>query len=151
MSVISQALSTGSVMSMYEADLSGLASKAAIEIDNVILGLGKKQDAIRRLAKRLSQSLDETIKGTECRSLMNPTAVSIMGRAINKGATTKIASVEQIIVEAKQIADTLCKFNSSSSKEQLEEIRTFCVALSMSAASHHVSIANVRPKHHFRK
>lgn len=142
---------TRNALPIFEFDLSNLASRAAIEIDNLILGQSKEQDSIKTLAKRLKESIHEPCRGSECKSLVNPTAVTIMGRAINKGSTTKISSVDEIIKQAQQITEALNKSTSSSDKQQLEAIRTFCVALSISAASHRVSTVDRRPKHPFRK
>jgi hypothetical protein len=151
MATLSETLLTRNAMPMFEADLSSLASKAAIEIDNLILGRGKKHESIKKLAKKLSESIQGTFRTTECKSLINPTAVTIMGRAINKGSIEKIDSVDEIIIQAQQIADTMNKSTGTHDKKQLEEIRTFCVALSISAASHRLSTADQRPKHPFRK
>lgn len=151
MATLSGAVASLNALPMFEFDLSSLASRAAIEIDNLILGQSKEQNSIKKLAKKLKESIHDSYSGAECRFLTNPTAVTIMGRAINKGAPNKISSVDEIIKQAQLITDILNKPMSSSDRPQLEEIRSFCIALSISAASHRVSAVDKRPKHPFRK
>lgn len=138
---------------VIDPDLPFLASKAAIELDNLILGRTSDLKSVNILAEKLRHSFEIDETNGERRSLLDPTTLTILGEAINKSETQPTVTKEKdLINKAWSIADELLQEkNLKDDSGRLEWARAFCVALSSLTAAYHRSIFDLRPPHPFRR
>lgn len=133
-------------------DLATMACRAAVELDNTILGRGQHFETLTRLAEQMS-FLVTRIKPNSSSSFTDPTAVVLMKRAVEDYAVgaTPPSTVDElaVIVNAiqKNLQDLLQK--QQPDKEHLKEMRSFCLSLSESASSYQQSIDELRQPHSY--
>ena len=63
-----------------DPDLPFLASEAAIDIDNMLAGVGVRSQAISDLAELLNTSIDLSPGGSFTRSQIDPGTLTVLGR-----------------------------------------------------------------------
>ena len=138
---------------VVDPDLPFLASRAAIELDNLLLGRSKTLISVIALATRLRNSFRLDANGGSPRSLVDPATLTVLGEAINRSTVhPPLTSVEDLIKKACAIADDLTKkTDPKDDRESLIWARAFCVALSHLASAYHKSIFDLRPPHPFRR
>ena len=120
-----------------ENDLSSLACRAAIDLDNLIIGRGTNLNGLRRLATAISTALSPSGHAADALPL-NPTAVVMMNRAIHDSnwSAEPLTSVEDLVKQAQQITDSLKHLAESVRPEENRadtnsvRLRIFCLSLS---------------------
>lgn len=148
--IASEARMTSSVLS---SDLCLVASQAAIELDNIILGKRKNLKAVRKLAGILKESLG--ISTTTHSVVAAPGTLTLVSNAMNKSDYTPQAkTVTDLMKEATTVVDNLEKTNASEGagdQTALPQLREFCAALSLCSASYLQGVYASRPSHPFRR
>ena len=133
-------------------DLASMACRAAIELDNTILGRGQHFETVTRLADQMSY-LVSRIKPTSSTSFTDPTAVVLMKRAVEDFAIGKVhpSTVDELAEIASTIQQSLRELlrEQQPNKEHLQKMRSFCLALSESASSYQQSIDELRQPHSY--
>ncbi|MBI5678298.1 MAG: hypothetical protein HZC52_07380 [Planctomycetes bacterium] len=135
---------------VLDPDLILLASEAAIDIDNLLLGKHPDLMIIRRLAEQLKNSFDVGATGGSSRSMMDPATLTILSEAVADATNKSLQKVEELLNEAAKIAKTLSSDNPIENREELCQARDFCVALSKAVMAYHKSIYDLSPSHPFR-
>ena len=153
MSTNAAKISKQASLHVIDPDLPFLASEAAIELVNLLLGRKSDLKSVSILAEKLRNSVEIDKTNGEIHSLMDPTTVIILAEAINKSqAQPTITKVEELIKKACSIADDLSNnTDPKDNRNRLEWARDFCVALSRLTAAYHKSIFDLRPPHPFRR
>ena len=119
-----------------DSDLPFLASQAAIELDNLLLGKNVDLKAVKRLAQQLEDSTAQGV-GTENRiSLMDPATVSVFSNAISTSGMQEVKTLGELAGKAWQIARELQGSQEDSEKQRLQQLGTFCTHLARSAIAH---------------
>jgi hypothetical protein len=133
-----------------DSNLSSLASTAAIEFDNLLLGKESDLQAATTLAERLRNSFEPNNGVGTPKSLMDPATLTILGEAaIKSNFQPNIVDVSDLISHALSIADNLT--DKEQDEDRLKWARTFCLALSKCAEAYRRSIYDLRPSHPFRR
>lgn len=116
------------------ADLPLLATRAAIELDNALLGRGASLNYVRLLAEQLDRSTEE--RGTVCHFTADLPTVDVIARALN-AANRPVRTIAEAAAEAWNIAKDLHSAGeggSENAENQLKRLRAFCVELARSAS-----------------
>lgn len=132
-------------------DLASLASNAAVELDLVIRGEKTEGLAVKELARQLS---DATALGTEQnqRRLQVDTATeTLLGRAFVDTGSDPSQVLTNLFSSIEKVANDLSGWEEMSEKDTLEQLLSFCLALSTSASAHRQMIFNMRPPHPNRR
>ena len=120
-------------LSALDPGLPFLASQAAIELDNLLLGRDVELKAVKQLAERLDQSTGQ-VAGTEShRSLTDPATITLFNRAVVASGKLDVRTVDELASEAGRIAHELQNSEEKSDKGQIKYLRTFCTHLAQSA------------------
>ena len=136
-----------------DPDLPFLASEVAIDVDNILAGVSVDQTAMRLLAEKLLNSIEVDTAGGPPRSQMDMATLTVLGEAILDLETVEkqsLGKVEDLLTKASQIANILSGDDPQNKPKDLEQARSFCVALSRAAAAYSESIRDLRPSHPFR-
>jgi hypothetical protein len=147
--MVSEARMTSSILS---SDLCLVASQAAIELDNIILGKKKNLKAVRKLAGILKENLGSS-SATHSVSAV-PGTLTLVGNAMNTSEYGPPAkTVAALIDEAANVVENLETSASKGSRDQedLPKLREFCAALSLCSASYLQGMYASRPSHPFRR
>lgn len=113
-----------------------LASQAAIELDNLLLGKDVDLKAVEQLGQRLENSTEQ-VAGTEGRtSLMDPATVCVFNGAISASGMPRVQTLAELASKAWQIARDLRASKEESNKQRIEQLGTFCTYLARSAIAH---------------
>jgi hypothetical protein len=134
-----------------DPDLSFLAAKAAVELDNLAAGRPTKIVAARTLAERIHGSLGQSDGTAGPRSLMDPATLTVVSEAVSQTLPDPVRTMDDLVREATSLASDLTEENPSEESAVIERVRTFCVALSRCAAAYRESVFSLRPTHPFRK
>lgn len=115
--------------SWEQIDLASLASRAAIELDNLMLKRPTSLEAAQRLAARLS----ERIPSTPASKIPDIATVVALRRAlIETPGFTEATTLDELVKNAAQVTGLLSK---AGPEVDLKLLRTFCVALSREATA----------------
>jgi len=129
----------------FDPELPFLASKAAVELDNLILGKPGDSHAVMTLAQHL-QSCVERVPGTEeYRSLMDPATIIVFTGAVAASGIPKVQTFVDLARVAWQIANDLQ--SSDASCDTLRRLRTFCVNLAKIAVAQERSRLEMHSRH----
>ncbi len=131
-------------LSVSDPDLSFLASQAALELDNHLLGKKVEFKSVKWLAARLECSTEE-IGGTEARKpLMDTATVVVFSNAI-AASGMHVSSLADLAKQAWEIANTLrdSSLVSRDSKE-IKRMRAFCNHLARSVIAHERSLYDMQ-------
>ncbi len=135
--------------------LSYLASRAAIELDNLIQGKGSTQgsSAIDELIKALSDSPLFSLEEGTRNSLADPGSVELLNRTFGRLAGEAPPRTLQALSEkAREVVEALARASSPAEPEVLVRMRDFCLALSQAARiSSQAKHEDLRPRHPYRK
>jgi C4-dicarboxylate-specific signal transduction histidine kinase len=142
-----------------ETSLPSLASQAAAELDNLLLGKSNQVDALRRLSAQIAESIVNVDQPDAPGSLIDPSAVVVMHRAIGETNTTgvRMTTIHDLIHEATRITQGLESIGrdpegtKSQAVSVIEKMRDFCLVLSRLASAHEQSVLERRPSHPFRR
>lgn len=146
------------VMLSEDIDLSSVACRAAIELDDLLIGRSEGVEAVRHLGSIISRSIPPEKDSTSPNWLLDPSAFVIVNRAIHNAQSEKaLGTVEGLVREAgeivqrfEQLARNPTQFKDSRNAE-VAEMRAFCLALSRSASASKKSPIEWTPKHPFRR
>jgi hypothetical protein len=148
----SQPANNSDSLEVPATDLAHLACRAAIELDNAILGRGQHLETVTQLAHQMSY-LVERIKPASHSSFTDPTAVVLMKRAVEDFAVgvahpSTVDELAEIATEIQKNLRELLK-EQQPNKDHLQRMRSFCLALSESASSYQQSIDELRQPHSY--
>ena len=136
----------------FESTLPSLACRAAIELDNLLLGRLSVVKAIPLLAANLRE-----LEGGSP-SLLDPRAALIINRAISNVHMLDhpVATADQLITHAYEIRKRLENITKESimdenNVEEIKKLRSFCVELSKSAVAFYDFLDEMEPSHPFRR
>jgi hypothetical protein len=144
-------------LAAFENDLPSVASRAAIELDNLLLNRSTDLGATQRLADIIAKSFPRNAEANAPAPFVNPTTAMVVNRAIADANIDKLASrVDELIRHARELANTLQSVTaqaerSSIDEQRLQVMRAFCVALSRRALAEASLNRHARPQHPFRR
>jgi hypothetical protein len=140
-----------------ESDLASVAVNAATELDNFALGRSERLDEVQRLAERLSESFEGIEQPSSPQSLIDPTEVVVMHRAIQDSALhSKMTTVDELVREAGKVVERLNRIVkdpevAGTDVQEVKQIRDFCLALSKAASAYDHSLDDMEFPHPFRR
>lgn len=123
-------------LSVSDPTLAFLASQAAIELDNRLLGRQTEMVAVGDLARRLERSTEPVSEGACRQSLMDPSTVSLVSDAIVESNSTPVHNLAELASAAWAIANELQSFSDTGDKSDIERLRNFCIYLAQGAVAH---------------
>src|SRR5665213_3394133 len=123
------------VLRALDSDLPYLASCAAIELDNVLLGNQTSLVAVKSLAERLRNATAPVEGGEAPKSLMDTPTLQVFTRAVNDSGQMGVTTLGDLTLVASRIAGTLAGATPDSNADRIRQMREFCVALSRAAAA----------------
>ncbi len=134
-----------------ECDLASIASQAAIELDNLVIGDKTELSASGRLAQFLSHSINvETPNSPE--SQLNPTTAVAVNLAIaDAHGQTQFTELWDLLKEVGRLTDVLSQAGEIKEQDELVMLRDFCLALSKRAFALERATQDVKPEHPFRR
>lgn len=141
---------------LYEAknDLPSLACFGAIEIDKIILDKVYNLNILKKLADKLLNSIKSHKVQSDTMSLIDPKSVIVMNHAIQDSYTSipRLKTVDDLVQQARKITEKLQAIVSNpdpfkrEKREELKELRSFCIAISKHASSFERSLYNNAPR-----
>jgi hypothetical protein len=136
---------------VLDPDLPLLASQAALELDNLLLGEKVEPMALRQLGKALKNSFTGT-GSTPRKSLVDPGVVAVIGRALNASDVMKSAStVDELDNKAWEVVGQMDQIGEHGDSNDVKKVRDFCVALSDYAASYRQALSDADPVPPYRR
>jgi len=133
---MTQATNPGRELS--EGDLALLASRAAVQIDDILLGRPPTRGPIEQLADHLTARLQTVAPSCGATQLVDPATVVVVERAM-RATGSSARTLEELVQLARAIAETMRPgsepASTESRREGLVRARIFCVALSQAAMS----------------
>jgi hypothetical protein len=136
-----------------ECDLASIASQAAIELDNLMLGRMTDLFAAERLADILANSINVDMAGSP-ESQLNPTTAVAVNLAIaDANKQNQFTQLADLLNEVGKLTDVLSQPNTIKNAEsnELKKLRNFCLALSKRAFALEQAMQDVKPEHPFRR
>lgn len=130
-----------------ESDLSFVASQAAIELDNHLLGRGGQFVAVGQLADYLRASTETGAGVARTMSLLDPQAVEVVSRAIDASGEQTIKTLEDLQSHAGRLATELGNMKGDGDGSKIERLRDFCVSLSQVATAHQQAMLDLESTH----
>ena len=139
----------GTAASALDPELSFIASQAAIELDNLLLGRPGRFVAVAQLAEYLKSSAIDSgaAQGT---GPLDPQTIDVVSRAIDAAGEETLKTLEELKVHAGRLASELGEMDEASDEGKIERLRAFCVSLSQVATAQRQSILDMHPSHPFR-
>lgn len=135
-----------------DPDLPLLAAEAAVDIDNLLKKNKKDLKAIRNLAERLKNSIEIIPVDNSLHALMDPATITVLGEAVEQITRgTSALLIQDLLTVTNRIAENLSDQDLPEKRDQLEETRDFCVALSNAALAYNKSIRDLHPSHPNRR
>ena len=142
-----------------ESDLASLSSRAAIALDNLVIGGEVERYALCTLADTIVLLTETPAESSEPALLLDPSTAIVMNHAIAdaKLLPTALTTVEQLLQEASSIGERLREVSKDPpgflgrQREDVEKMRSFCLALSKQACAYRESVADRQPTHPFRR
>ena len=131
-----------------EMDLASLASQAAIDLDDLLLGRRKELNAVRVLAKQIATNLPSG-------QAMDPTtAVAVQRALIETPGLPQSTTVSELLTSAAKLTSRLSelvgKQEPTDNVDEVKQLRSFCLALSRNSTALQRSPYD-RPDHPFRR
>lgn len=140
------------MISVLDPKLSWLASNAAVELDLLINGGTVKLDAVKQLATHLRGTLHTPNSDSATRNLSVDTETElILGRAFAESGDDPATILSKLMARTDEISEELSIAKEGFEQLSLETLRSFCLALSQSAAAYRQSVVDVRPPHPYRR
>ena len=137
------------ILRVLDGDLPLLAARAAVELDRFRLGRETDLAAVKLLAGRIKNSIEEIEAGGTKRFSMDPPTVTVISYAAEESKwTSSPATMEDLVKVACAISKDL---SEPSTLSDVTRVRDFCIALSRCSASYLNSIFSARPTHPFRR
>ena len=142
----------GKALRALDPDLPMLATEVAIDLENIRLRRGESLVAATRLSEQLKCSIQYNPAGAGCLSLLDPGTITVLGEAFSSVESGRnITKEEELLGEAKRIAETLSSNDLSNDIQGLERARDFCIALAGAATTYYSAIMEPGPTHPFRR
>ena len=132
-------------VSILDPDLPFLASRAAIELDNLLLAQPSSLSAVQDLGKRLREATELRTSGSDCRTLMDPPTVSAISDALSAVGSVSVKSLSELAAEAHKVAGDLQGCSPGQERQLIERARLFCLTLSQLATSYQQSVYDSDP------
>ena len=151
MSMVIQEPGPQSPLQGLDPNLSFIASQAAIELDNLLLGTSKKLDAVHDLALRLKNSAEEISGSTTMRNLMDPQSIRVFSQAYTETQGESVSTIDELANKAWRIAGDLDEAKADPQRQTLERLRSFCVALSRIASAQRMAMMDRKPGLPFKR
>jgi hypothetical protein len=139
-------------LSALDPRLSFLASQAAVELDNVLLGRIGNLEAVKQLGSRLQRSMGNQDQGREERTFFDAPTVSVLTDAISQ-LSVPVQTFPQLVSEAWQMATELQGFRGDvppCDVNGIARLRSFCLFLSQNARSYRQSILDMQSELPYR-
>jgi len=135
-----------------DPDLSFQASRAAVELDNLLNDEQTDLTVVRDLATALVRSVSEGGTGSEGRRmLMDPSEANVFSQAFASTGSRSVLTLQELVDSVRWVAEALSKA-SSDGTSGIRALRDFCLALSRSArAQFAASLEEDRPGHPYRR
>ena len=114
-----------------QIDLASLASRAAIELDNLILNRPTSLEAARGLAEKLAEQMHSS-KGKNVPDIS--TVVALRRALIETPGLASATTLDELVKNAAAVTGWLSNAGPDA-KADLKSLRTFCVALSREATA----------------
>lgn len=134
-----------------DPDLPFLAAEVALDVENLLAGLGSDRAAMTRLAEILLVSVKLDSTSISC-SRMDMATLNILGAAVAKTSdASSLREVEDLFQRAERIAEILLNGDPNRDSKAFEQAQSFCEALSCAAAAYTESIRELRSPHPFRR
>jgi hypothetical protein len=135
-------------------ELPSLASLAAIELDDLVIGRADIHlDAVRRLAKALASWVQSEGEGSAAVKL-DPSRLFVINRAFEDSTVIerRPTTVDELVQITTDLTRSLENLTSEQrDKHNLERLRSFCLALSRRAASLVYGREEREPRHPYRQ
>lgn len=116
-----------------EMDLGSLASQAAIQLDDLLLGRSQQLGALRVLADKIIEGLpqDEPLDAA--------TVVAVQRALVDTAGSVPSKTVSELQVRAAELSRKFLEIVGNTSQatmeQDLRQLRSFCVALSRHSAA----------------
>jgi len=133
------------ILDADDPELPFLASTAAVELDNLILGKSGASHAVATLAQRLQNCVERVAGIDEPRSVMDPATITVFNRAIEASGMTLAQTFGELARKVSEIANDLQRSDSSS--DTFRRLRTFCANLAKGAVAHQRSRFEMQSGH----
>jgi len=133
------------MMSVQDPNLPFLTARAAVEIDNILLGRPSGLSAVQSLSELLKNSTEEIGGEIGRRTLMDPPTVSVVSDAISAFRSDHVQSLGEFATEARKVANLLHDAKPEQTRENLERARLFCATLSQMVTSYQQSVYDLEP------
>jgi hypothetical protein len=125
-----QSLPSGLAGFDLSEDLSEVASRAAIELDNLRLNRSNKRSAVERLTRMLNDWLAES--GGHA---LDPTTAVVVHRALSSGqGRVDISTLADLAKETRGLLDRFRSISQAPNPRDLKELLEFCLSLSENAS-----------------
>lgn len=139
---------------ILDPEFSMIASQAAIELDNVILGRPNARSiAIKKLAEFIKHSLEQKTShvGQAERMNFDSNTIVVLGNAFDTMSEKHAKTVGDLLKEALEVADKLESSEIDKDRPTLEQMREFCVALASCVSFYRQSVEDWMPTHPRRR
>lgn len=158
MNLASSVEPAGEVLWEFPFNLSDVASRAAVELDNLLLGKSRDLQATTDLIEYITDSIPENANSVKSGTGLDTTTVIVLNRAIGDSsvAAHTVSTVADLATEIHKILRQLEDFKSNRNDsekvvdEKLVKLRDFCLALSKSASLQEMPSRDLEPQHPFR-
>lgn len=136
-------------LNILDPEFSLIASQAAIELDNAIVGGSSREFAsIQRLALFLKGAFRAGSPIGLATMNLDSNAVAVIGSAFDLiDEQHPVKTVPELVKEAWEVATRLEESSNQSDTSVLKQMRTFCIALGSSVASYRQSVQDSKPVH----
>ncbi len=136
-------------LNILDPEFSLIASQAAIELDNAIVGGSSCEFAsIQRLSLFLKGAFKSDNPVSPAVMNLDSNAVAVIGSAFDLiDEQHSVKTVPELVKEAWDVAARLEKSSEQNDMSALKQMRTFCIALASSVASYRQSIQDTKPVH----
>lgn len=134
----------------FASEIPFIASQAAIELDNLLLGKSAHLVAVSQLADYLKSSTASEYKGSAGAHLLNSQAFEVVSRAIDASGELAINTFEDFHIRADQLVSQLKGAMLGGDEGIIERLRSFCVSLSEVATAQRQAMIEMEPSHPYR-
>ncbi|HLK15195.1 MAG TPA: hypothetical protein VKT78_10345 [Fimbriimonadaceae bacterium] len=130
-----------------------LATRAAVQLDNLILQKNKSVEAIRRLGASLRETAAATASAVSKKALIDPVAIRILRVVSEHALKTAPTTAADLVQQAKENGEKLlAAADGRVGADDLKLLRAYCLALSRAVASfHQLRQDSLKPLHRLRR
>ena len=111
-----------------------VSARAAIEVDNLLLGRNTGVENVRRLTDTLASAAAASASAASAGGF-DAATVGVLGQAVKASCSVQSSTIADFVREANSIARTLDLHTTLGKSDGLPKLREFFVALSKAAAS----------------